>query len=60
LKLTASWTVPRFVPVIVTRVPIGPLIGLKLVMLGTGGATGVLVRLKLAGVATPETLAVTT
>ena len=35
----APWEAPKFAPAIVTKVPTGPEVGLRLVMLGGGGIT---------------------
>jgi hypothetical protein len=39
LNVTVPAVVPKFVPAIVTTVPIGPDVGLTVVMLGAGGVT---------------------
>jgi hypothetical protein len=54
VRVLVPWVAPKFVPVTVTKVPIAPEAGLRLVMLG-GGATVKVTPL----LATPETVTTT-
>jgi hypothetical protein len=47
LKLTVPWAAPKFVPVIVTAVPVGPLFGDMLLTAGITAYVNPLLRLPL-------------
>jgi hypothetical protein len=59
LRLTVPWAAPKFIPVIVTSVPIGPLVGLNIEMLGPAPA-GFTVKIAALLVALPALLVTTT